>query len=322
MKGFLTTCIAMACLAMLSQSASAQCGKLGQAFNQHVANSFGGANCGRGITNYEAAGLWANYCNEDCTVYQGGCSSGCNSGCNSGCGNNAAAYGYPAAGNDCGTSFVANDCGSLNQGFGDGCGGGCLGGKLKGLFSKFGNGGGCGSCFGWGDGGCGGGNMGFGFANSGCCGTEIGNGSPAFFGGGCGGGCGLLKGGMGLGLGGGCGNSCGMGGGGLLAKLFTGKGCGCGLFSGGGFHDQRFSNFYRTYGSSSNTAYFSNYVGSESGFADFGTAVGGTITNACGCNGMTSAPMAVQPMATGIDSSPTVGSQGQVEAEGSVESGN
>ena len=76
-------------------------------------------NCGRGITQGEAAGLWAGYCQEDCGYY--GETSDCSGG-------------YV---DSCGGSGYADSCG---------CGCGAKGGLLSGLRSKQG---GCG---------CGGGN--------------------------------------------------------------------------------------------------------------------------------------------------------------------
>ncbi len=64
-------------------------------------------NCGRGISQAEAASLWSNYCNEDCSVNT---QSGCG-----GCGSWGGGW-------DC-------DCGG-------GCDSGCGGGRGKGLFSR------------------------------------------------------------------------------------------------------------------------------------------------------------------------------------------
>jgi len=127
-------------------------------------------NCGRGISQQQAEGLWAGYCNESCG-YQGGGSNrgGCSLGSrlHGGVGCNSGGFGYPSGG---------------------GCGGGkgCLGGKGCGckLFGGRHGGGGCGagavdSC---GTGSCGGG-----CGTSSCDSGSCGGGSCG--GGSCGGGC-------------------------------------------------------------------------------------------------------------------------------------
>lgn len=84
--------LTVAAFAMLLVAASAPTSsgqqQFGQRFHDHLnhtmANCLGGSNCGRAITQYQAEGLWANYCNEDCTLNTGdNCGSGCSS-CGSG----------------------------------------------------------------------------------------------------------------------------------------------------------------------------------------------------------------------------------------------
>lgn len=122
-------------------------------------------NCGRGITQQQAEGLWAGYCNESCG-YQGA-SRGCGS-CLTGssCGgvgySSGGQFGYSTGGYDSG-SFVVSTGGDSTAGGGGGClsklhgGGGCLGkrhggglgkrhggcGKRKSMLFSHGWGGGC-----------------------------------------------------------------------------------------------------------------------------------------------------------------------------------
>ena len=129
-------------------------------FNESAHQFFtGGQNCGRAITQHQAEGLWAGYCNENC-AYSGGVSKGkcgCGGGClgkcrNSGGGScDSGSFGYPAGGGGCTSGGCGGGkLGSRHGGYGGGCGGklkglhggGCgagCGGKLKGL-----HGGGCG----------------------------------------------------------------------------------------------------------------------------------------------------------------------------------
>ncbi len=109
-------------------------------------DAYGGmnsANCGRGMTNGQAAGLWAGYCNENCYHdSHGGCRlSGGRQG-----------------------GFGGGGCGLRS-------GGGCMSGSA-----------GCGSSFGWpgGGGSCGGGSL-FGGRNRGGCGGNAScNSGPVF----------------------------------------------------------------------------------------------------------------------------------------------
>ncbi|MEL7499091.1 MAG: hypothetical protein AAFN77_15905 [Planctomycetota bacterium] len=148
-------------------------------------------NCGRGISHVQAAGLWSNYCNEQCGYAggNGGCgSSGCGGGCrlggklkglfagggagagSCGCGFNQGCFGYPSGGCGCGGAVMAGG------GFAGKMRGGCkLGGKLKGMFA----GGGCGSSA-CGSDPCGGG---LGFGNRGC-GCKLGGKLKGLFSGG------------------------------------------------------------------------------------------------------------------------------------------
>lgn len=79
----------------------------------------GGTNCGRVISQQDAAGLWGNYCNETCFDFRrqrnhrlfGGLGAGCGSCLNSG-------FGYPAGCGGCG------DFGGCHGG--TGCGGGLM----------------------------------------------------------------------------------------------------------------------------------------------------------------------------------------------------
>lgn len=256
-KRILTSCLAIALIAIGSQVASAQCGggcggghgcRISNAFHNVIKGSFGGSNCGREISNYEAAGLWANYCTDTCTI-NGGC-GGCGSTTGCGCGFSLRQRGCNALVDNCGQSF--DQCGGHA-----GCG---LGGKFRGLFARGGNACGNTGC----DSGC--------FGYPGGCGT------------GCNTGCGQSSGGF----------SCG--GGKLFAGLHSrgglfarhqgcGNGCGhgCGLFKRGNWHDRLFSGFYAKRGAC-NATYFGNHVGPETGFADFTSAVNGQLTGSCGCN--------------------------------------
>ena len=146
-KGLMTSCLAIAVFAVGAQMASAQHGghgcRISSAFNGLVGNAYGGANCGREISNYEAAALWADYCYDDCSI-NGGC-GGCGHGCR---------LGGRLFSRGCGTSACDTGCGEAVQDCGSGCGGHgghCLGGKLRGLFAGHGAGCGCGcgDCFGY-----------------------------------------------------------------------------------------------------------------------------------------------------------------------------
>lgn len=216
LKGLMTSCLAIAVLSMGAQMASAQHGgqgcRISNAFNGIVGNAYGGANCGREISNYEAAALWSDYCYDNCTINQG-CGGGCGSSCGLGFGKLFA--------RGCGTSACeqpANDCGC-------GCGGRaghCLGGKLRGMFSGIRGGGdcGCGDCFGY----------------------------PA----GCASDCGGCNTGCDQGCDSGCNAGCGGRLRGKLAGMFSHRGCGCRLFSCGNWHDRMFSGFYARHGARGN----------------------------------------------------------------------
>ncbi|QEG21924.1 hypothetical protein [Mariniblastus fucicola] len=217
-------------------------------------------NCGRAISNQQAASLWAGYCTETCVTGKkrcglfsgcgktGGCGGG---GCSQGC------FGYPTGG--CGSSF-SGGCGTAS-----GLGGGCK------LFSKLKAGaGGCGLSKGCGFGGgnsCGlGGFSGFGL-NTGC----------------------------GSACGGGCGSSCGLGGGfGLFDKLKSGGGCN--LFSKlkGKSKCAAIVSYPVTTvaidqcGCGNSGQYFNYAVGHEYGTAGIQSSVAGSLTSACGgCSGST-----------------------------------
>ena len=232
---------------------------LGQGFG--IVNSgyglSGPQNCGRAITPYQAEGLWADYCTENC-AYTGGnsgprlgkCSKcglskgncSCNSGCNSG------RFGYPAGGGGCGGGGCGGKLGGCK--LGSRHGGGCC--KLKGLHG----GGGCSDC--------GGGPAGYVGGYGGGC-SDCGGGSAGYAGGLHGGGecgCGKLKGGHG---GGGC------------CKLFGG----C----------KKFGQSAQQCGTSG--AYFEEAVGYEYGTSGMQSCVS---CNSCGSFDSSAAPYA-QPMA-------------------------
>ena len=310
LKGTLATLVAVAVFAC---SGTVEAQKCASAFNQLTRNMFGGENCGREITNGQAAALWGNYCNDNCTINSnyagyrghGGCLGG-------GCGSSAytsaftsyGSYGYPG-GSSCG------GCGGGSFGYAGGCGGGC-GSSCGGGFAQAyrGHHRGCGK----GHGGCGRGHGGCGKSHRGC---GLHRQSAYSIASSCGGGsCGGSYGGS---YGGSC-NSCSSGGyastgfsgyssacgckgcggpvRGLLGKVlhhhrggrgYGGRGCGghgCKLFSCGGLHDRMFSSFYAANGVSSSPSYFGGYVGGETGFSDFSTSLNGSITSGCSsCGG-------------------------------------
>ena len=270
---------------------------LGQGFG--IVNSgyglSGPQNCGRAITPYQAEGLWADYCTENC-AYTGGnsgprlgkCSKcglskgncSCNSGCNSG------RFGYPAGGGGCGGGGCGGKLGGCK--LGSRHGGGCC--KLKGLHG----GGGCSDCggghadFGGGYGGgcsdCGGGPAGYVGGYGGGC-SDCGGGSAGYAGGlhgggGCG--CGKLKGGLHGGGGCGCGKLKGGHGGGGCCKLFGG----C----------KKFGHSAQQCGTSG--AYFQEAVGYEYGTSGIQSCVS---CNSCGSfNGLDpqmAAPVMAAPYA-------------------------
>lgn len=302
LKGTLATLVAVAVFAC---SGTVEAQKCASAFNQLTRNMFGGENCGREITNGQAAALWGNYCNDNCTINSnyagyrghGGCLGG-------GCGSSAytsaftsyGSYGYPG-GSSCGG--CGGGCGGGSFGYAGGCGGGC-GSSCGGGFAQAyrGHHRGCGK----GHGGCGKSHRGCGLHRQ----------SAYSIASSCGGGsCGGSYGGS---YGGSC-NSCSSGGyastgfsgyssacgckgcggpvRGLLGKVLHhhrggrgcgGRGCGghgCKLFSCGGLHDRMFSSFYAANGVSSSPSYFGGYVGGETGFSDFSTSLNGSITSGC-----------------------------------------
>ena len=302
LKGTLATLVAVAVFAC---SGTVEAQKCASAFNQLTRNMFGGENCGREITNGQAAALWGNYCNDNCTINSnyagyrghGGCLGG-------GCGSSAytsaftsyGSYGYPG-GSSCGG--CGGGCGGGSFGYAGGCGGGC-GSSCGGGFAQAyrGHHRGCGK----GHGGCGKSHRGCGLHRQ----------SAYSIASSCGGGsCGGSYGGS---YGGSC-NSCSSGGyastgfsgyssacgckgcggpvRGLLGKVLHhhrgGRGCGghgCKLFSCGGLHDRMFSSFYAANGVSSSPSYFGGYVGGETGFSDFSTSLNGSITSGCSsCGG-------------------------------------
>ena len=197
LKGITTTLLAVAALLCCGADAQAQ-NPIARNFNHFNHDMFGGSNCGRAITNAQAAGLWSNYCHEDCSINSnlsggGGCHSGL-------CGSGSDVTwdgGYPAGPVAYGGGYsVAPGYGSFSGGSacgGSGCGGsGCGGsgcgcksgghGKIKRMIARV-------------------------FGSHGCCGCgksyfDNGSGNAAFgsstgfsqsylgYGGGSGGGCG------------------------------------------------------------------------------------------------------------------------------------
>ena len=97
----MTAIVAAAAIAMCGQAVAQDCNACGGGYVEapHVHQHQGNTTCGRSINNHDAAALWTNYCNEDCS--QNTCGGGC----------------------------------GLGHGGGCGLGGGCsLGGKLSGMF--------------------------------------------------------------------------------------------------------------------------------------------------------------------------------------------
>ena len=169
-------------------------GGFGGAYGLSAGYGGGMDNCGRGITQSQAAALWSGYCTDSCSFDSSCGSFGGNSyaapcatdNCNTGCASVGHSSGYVGG---YAASSIVDDC------YGD-YSGGCFGGghggcKIKGLFRGL-----------------------FGKLN----------------GLGCGGGCGFGYGG-GCGIGHGCGGGCGLGaGGGLLGRFGGGSGCFGGCF--------------------------------------------------------------------------------------------
>jgi hypothetical protein len=146
----------------LTDEASAQ-GFRARIHDAH-ANSFGGANCGRGISHADAEGLWANYCFDDCTINSGHCGGRCGQKCGGGCGfghSGGCFGGGPGLGGhnacECGGN-VASDCG-FGPRFGhhhrNDCGGCGNHRRHRGFVSGGSN------CFGWPAADCGCDNSGF-----------------------------------------------------------------------------------------------------------------------------------------------------------------
>ena len=315
LKGIITTLLALVVLACSGTEAEAQ-NPLARGFNHLNRNMFGGSDCGREITNTQAANLWGGYCSQDCTIYSSLSGSGGGGG---GCFGGSCFGGGYGGGHSAAPTYSAAP--AYSSAFGhSGCGG-C---KIKRMIGNvFSHGGSCGcgqSYFGYSGGGCGG-------CGSGSCGTSGGFGG-SYLGYGSGGGhrgCCLKRGGCG---GGGCGSyssgyasyaaasyapasyastgcsgyastgyagyssacgsrhGCGRKGFGGRHRLFNrGGGCGCGgcrLFSHGGIHDRMFSSFYVA--NSTCPSYFGGYVGNETGFSDFNSSVSGSLTSSCGCS--------------------------------------
>lgn len=275
-------------------------------------------NCGRAISTQDAAGLWSNYCNDDCSFnggcgcglfrgglvrkfFGGGCGGG--SGCGTGYSNGCDSGGYVGG---CGTNggFVSSGCGvdagcGTGVGHGISSGGSCGCGLFRGLFGRLGFGGGgcCGcyqGCFGYPGGPCGGGcgSGGFGFSSAGSCG------------GGCG--CGLVGRTVGAVSGIKSHFCCSIRG--LKSRLFGGglfSGClgraGCYGYNGGYFFDAPIT-------SSQNFGFYSAGCGCDSsgGCTSGGSHgyTGGNI-NSFGNGCTSSAPPQAQPMQSGADCQPT-----------------
>lgn len=240
----------------------------GQASAQYY-GALGGAgvagdNCGRGITDSQAASLWAGYCTETCGYYGG--SAGGSSYAGSSCGGEVS-YGDISCGDiSCGDSSC--DVAPVHSGcklFG--------GGMLRGLL---------------GGGGCGCDQGGFGYPSD-CCGGDV-------FGGGYAGGYGglsysasscdtsIVSGGCGLF--GGC-RLRGRGTG-LFARLFSRSGGGCCL-------SRNLAPSYSvnyvpvTFQASAsqcgaNNAYFDEFIGPEYGTTGMQSSVSGCATGACGAS--------------------------------------
>ncbi len=93
-----------------------------------------GRSCGRGITQQQAASLWAGYCQEDCEYKGGGCGHCGSRTCGGGCHHGGRLRGRFSA-------FGSKECGCDNacgEAVTSGCGGGCEQqtrcGKLRGMF--------------------------------------------------------------------------------------------------------------------------------------------------------------------------------------------
>lgn len=207
-------------------------------------------NCGKEITQVEAAGLWADYCTESCMGHHHnrcglglfqrhrGCGlnlgqRGCGLG-RGGCGNDCGVVGdcgceavAEAESSDCGCEAPASDCGCEASGSDCGCGIGGLLGQLRGRLGSRSHGCGCtcdtgcfdypSSCGDCGSDACGCGLL----SNRGSCLSRVGG--LLNRGGGCGCVGGKLR-GLFARLGNvGCGNSCGCGNGFSLRGLFSGR---------------------------------------------------------------------------------------------------
>jgi hypothetical protein len=251
-------------------------------------------NCGRGITQSEAAALWADYCTENCGHGDhcrrgcglfnrgcGGCATGCHTGFGAGCGR-----GCDAA--------AVDECGNISEG-------GCLGGCRGGLKCRLGGrrcGGGlfasrsaCGcdlGCFGYPDacgcdtgGGCMGGKFRGLFSRGHDCGCDM---DPCDND--CGGNLGGLFGGCG------CGNGCGLGG--KLKGLFSRNRSCCGDPCG----------------------YFNANVGQEYGTSGMQSCVSGCGTVSPNAMPSTVSPAANAPMAPNTDDA---SSEEKSAAEAAVE---
>jgi hypothetical protein len=88
--------------------------------------TWGLRNCGRGVSQQKAAGLWAGYCNADCSITVGGCNSCGSQECSGGCRRGSKLHGLFQKSSSC-DQGCDSDCGhtcKLKQriaGFGDKC---------------------------------------------------------------------------------------------------------------------------------------------------------------------------------------------------------
>lgn len=158
MKRIISFAAVAAMLLCCDMVVAQNCGCGSRIFGGGHLSNLRGDNCGRGITNYDAEAMWANYCNEDCG-FGGGCGAATGCGGGGGCRIGGKLKGL-FAGRGAGAGGAGMACGGCNQGCfgypsgGCGCGGGgmmaggrfagklgggcgCkLGGKLKGMFAS------------------------------------------------------------------------------------------------------------------------------------------------------------------------------------------
>ena len=133
---FVVLSVALALPSLLSAQDCA-CNSSAPAINHgSQARTWGLRNCGRGVSQQKAAGLWAGYCNADCSITVGGCDSCGAQDCSGGCRLGSKMHGR------------FHKTSACDQGCESGCGHTC---KLKQRFAGLGDK--CnnqaGHCFGW-----------------------------------------------------------------------------------------------------------------------------------------------------------------------------